>query len=43
MISEIKKEPTLEVDSGKIVTGIKAGDITIRPLECQALTMNWQL
>lgn len=39
----IKKEPTLKVDSEKIVTKTKARDITIHPLECQALTVNWRL
>ena len=43
MGSSIKKESTLKVDSEKIITGIKAKDITIHPLECQVLTVNWQL
>ena len=43
MGSSIKKESTLKVDSEKIITGIKAKDITIHPLECRVLTVNWQL
>lgn len=37
MVAGIKKEPTLKVDSEKIVTGIKAKFKTIHPLECQTL------
>lgn len=41
MTSDTKKEPTLKVDSEKIVTGIIARDLAIHPLEYQALTANW--
>lgn len=41
MTSDTKKEPTLKVDSNKIVTGIIARDLAIHPLKYQALTANW--
>lgn len=41
MTSDTKKEPTLKVDSDKIVTGIMAKDLAIHHLEYQALTANW--